>query len=174
MKPYLLLISAIFFAVACTDNPEKLNKTQLDSVIQQVVTDLYASIHYDGNEQPDWNQFRSLFIEEAFLIHNTDTAYTYMSPQDFIDAYRGQIESGIIRQATEEELHQTGEQFAGIAQVFSTYETVVITPEDTLNRRGINSIQLLQAEGKWKIASIVWYDEVEENPIPLRYLPKRR
>lgn len=171
MKLYLLLILVILLAVACTDNSKKLNKIQLDAEIQQVVNDLYASIHYDGNEQPEWNQFRSLFIEEAFLIHNTDTAYTYMSPQDFIDAYRGQMESDIIRQATEEELYQTGEQFAGIAQVFSTYETLVITPDDTLNSRGINSIQLLQTEGEWKIASIVWYDETEENQIPRLYQP---
>lgn len=171
MKQYLLLFSVVLLAVACTGNPGDQNKPQLGEEIQQAVNNLYASIHYDGNEQPDWDQFRSLFIDEAFLIHDTDTAYAYMSPQDFIDTYRDQIESGIIRQATEEELYQTGEQFAGIAQVFSTYETQVITPDDTLNSRGINSIQLLQTEGEWKITSIVWYDETEENQIPGLYQP---
>lgn len=169
MKRYLFLITIILYTVSCSGTPKEMNTSSIDEEIQQAVTNLYASIHYDGNEKPDWDYFRSLFIEEAFLIHNTDTAYVYLSPEDFIDAYRGQMESGIIQQATEEELYQTGEQFAGIAQVFSTYKTVVITPDDTLNSRGINSIQLLEEEGVWKIASIIWYDETEEYPIPEFY-----
>lgn len=43
-------------------------------------------IYYDSNEQPDWDYFRSLFIEKAFLIHHTNIAYFNMSVEDFIDA----------------------------------------------------------------------------------------
>ncbi len=171
MKQHLSLFLIVFLVVACIDSPEENSKSPINQEIQQVVSNLYDSIHYDGNKQPDWEKFSSLFIKGAFLIHVTDTAYTYMSSQDFIEQYRGQIESGIIQQASEHEVHLTAEKFADIAQLFSTYETEVITSEDTLNNRGINSIQLLQSDEQWKIASIIWYDETEENLIPDLYQP---
>lgn len=175
MNKILYVCCFLFIFSNCTpdevgqDVPPAEN-TEPDAEITAVIDDLYTSINYDGEEGPDWELLRSCFLEGAEMIPVTDSSLTRMSVDDFIDLYGGQIESGIIRTAREYEIHQTGEQFAGIAQVFSTYETEVVTVEDTLGKRGINSIQLLKSDGEWKIASIIWFDENEEHKIPAAYL----
>jgi hypothetical protein len=56
--------------------------------------------------------------------------------------------------------------------VFSTYESRH-APDEKPFARGINSIQLVNSGGVWKIAGIVWDSEREGNPIPPEYLPRK-
>ena len=47
----------------------------------------------------------------------------------------------------------------------------VVTPEDAKPfARGINSIQLVKAQGRWWIASLIWEDEREGLALPEKYL----
>ena len=71
----------------------------------------------------------------------------------------------------EKEIGRTVNQFGNVAQVFTSYEfTAGTTPP--LNKRGINSIELIKEKGRWFIMSISWDDESKEQPIPSIYLKK--
>lgn len=145
-----------------------MNPQQFD----QTIRDLYTSIELSEEDSPDWDLLRSLFMDGADLIHVTETEVYKMSLEDFISNYQEQINNGSLTAFKEYEIHRTEESFGNIVHAFSTYEAVFITPDSNSKTRGINSIQFMKTENKWKIVSIIWFDENENHPIPQKYLPK--
>ncbi len=177
--PVILAVLLISIAGCSADKEEMKDsvtssnqENSIDGEIINVVDLLYKSIEYKPDEDivPDWDLMRSLFIEDANLIHVGDTSYVKMKVQDFIDGYDGQITAGIIEMASEYEIFHTGDQYGKIAQVFSTYELEGVYSGEQNRKRGINSIQLMKVDNDWKVSSIIWYDENEANPIPSEYL----
>lgn len=71
----------------------------------------------------------------------------------------------------EKELHRVTDQFAGIAHVFSTYESRK-SKNGEIIERGINSIQLVYDKGRWWVANLMWSGETEDSPLPPVYLGK--
>jgi len=138
--------------------------------IDTVITELYGSLKFNSNKMPDWDRFRSLFIDDAYLIHVADTTYQRMSVETFIEAYQEQIDSGNFISFNEYEIHRVTDTYGHISQVYSTYKEEAETSGGPINSRGINSIQLLKKGNRWYIVSIIWYDENEKNPIPPGYL----
>ena len=74
--------------------------------------------------------------------------------------------------AAERELFRRTEVFAGIAHVFTTYESRTDDGDGQLLYRGINSVQLRNDGRRWWILTILWTDERDECPIPPAYLPR--
>jgi hypothetical protein len=70
---------------------------------------------------------------------------------------------------TEKEIGRTTNQFGNIAEVFTSYEFVACTPTPE-KHRGINSIQLINENGRWWIMGISWEEETQEKRIPAKYL----
>jgi hypothetical protein len=70
----------------------------------------------------------------------------------------------------EKEVVRKTHRFGNILQAFSTYEAREDAEGDPV-ARGINSIQLLQHEGRWWIVTVIWDNESEDNPIPEEFLP---
>lgn len=142
----------------------------IDPKINQVIANLYESINHDGDDHPDWETMRSVFIDDAYLIDVAETAYEKYTIGEYINAYRSDVEAGKYSYVTEYGLVDSGQMFGNVAQVFSSYITqIIISNSDTINKRGINSIQLIKDEGEWKITSIAWYDENEDNPLPDKF-----
>lgn len=146
--------------------------TAQDAAVDNIVSDLYESISFDKDKDPDYQKFKSLFTKGAQLISVRDTSSYQLTPASYEKMMAEQRSSGKLLSFMEEELHRTMDQFGNIIQVFSTYQTHLKTPNASDSARGINSIQLIKKNGKWKIASIVWYRESEDHPIPKKYLPK--
>lgn len=136
-----------------------------------IISDLYESISFTKNSSPDYETFKSLFKDGAQLISVGDTTSHTLSPADYEQAMTQQRESGKLIAFEERELHRETETFGNIMHVFSTYQTHVETPEGTQSSRGINSIQFIKEDRKWKIVSITWYDENDGHPLPEKYLP---
>lgn len=172
-----IVYTFILFAlvIGCTTKQEMQSMSNESSMISddinQTITNLYDAIGHDGDDHPDWEMFQSVFVEGANLMDVKDTTLYRYTIEEYIDAYRTDVEAGNYSFITEYELTNTGDVYANIAQVFSTYAaTIVPTDSDTLKKRGINSIQLMRGDGMWKITSIIWYDETDKYPIPDRYL----
>ncbi len=73
----------------------------------------------------------------------------------------------------EVELFRRTEVFAGIAHVFTTYEsTATMADASETSYRGINSIQLRHDGSRWWILTVLWTEEHEDTPIPAAYLPR--
>ena len=68
----------------------------------------------------------------------------------------------------ERELARRVEQFGHIAQVFSSYEALIVKDDHTM--RGINSIQLMNDGKRWWIVSLMWEAESEMLKLPAQFL----
>jgi len=71
----------------------------------------------------------------------------------------------------EQEIGRSLEKFGNMVHVFSVYETRFAL-DGKVEARGINSIQLVQKDGRFWILNIMWNPETPDNPIPEKYLKK--
>ena len=139
--------------------------------IEVVINSLYKNISFQKNERPDLDKLKELFLDEARLIRTTKDSFEVMSVAEFISNFNTRLDDGAFIEFREYEIKRKIEIFGGIAHVFSTYQTDFETPGGKLNARGINSIQLIEINGEWKVVNIFWYNEDNENKIPQEYLP---
>jgi YVTN family beta-propeller protein len=134
---------------------------------------LYESISGSAGQKRDWDRFRALFAPGARLIPTarrpTDSIQVMrvLSPEDYVT----QIGPGLERSGFHErEIGRTVDQFGGIAQVFSTYDSKRAPTDSVPFARGINSIQLLNDGRRWWVVTIFWDSERPDNRIPAQYL----
>jgi hypothetical protein len=138
-----------------------------------LITALYGVISGDAGEERDWDRFRSLFAPGARLIPIQPTApgeapqATVLTPENYIErATPFFAQSGFY----ETEIAREMDRFGHLVHVFSTYESRR-APEEEPFARGINSIQLVQQDGRWWVLSIAWQPERPGQSIPPQYLP---
>ena len=142
------------------------------SSIDAIVHAAYDTISGPAGRQRNWNRFRSLFISGARLVavvpnHTGGFRTVVLSPEDYIrhdDPYFQK--NGFF----EREVARRTERFAGIAQVFSTYESRHAADDPKPFERGINSFQLMNDGMRWWIVTIFWQGETPESPIPQEFL----
>jgi hypothetical protein len=140
--------------------------------IDAIIAVLYDVISGPAAQPRDWDRFHSLFQPDARLIptgqrpDGTVTART-LTPEEFSATVGPQFEE---RGFFEQEIGRVAETFGNIAHVFSAYESKRTAEDPEPFARGINSIQLLNADDRWYIVSIFWDSERPGNPIPAKYL----
>jgi hypothetical protein len=126
--------------------------------IEEVLTSFYEIISGYKSEQRDWDKFRALFYPGAVLFPNSVTTNPTVSKGIEIDEYISSLnhflsqndffEKGSITQIKIEN---------NIASVISTYEAKRSASEQPF-KRGVNFVQFICVEGKWKITSMIWQD----------------
>jgi len=150
----------------------------VDSV-DHLVAALYDVISGPPTRQRDWNRFRSLFLPSARMgVIRPDAPAKdgkaarpsdvfLLTPEMYIERdepyfkKEGFFEHGIANRV---------EEFGNLVSVWSTYESRH-TPEDTKPfARGINSIQIVHAGGRYWVANILWDDERDGLTLPEKYL----
>ncbi|HEY1500562.1 MAG TPA: hypothetical protein VGF88_13355, partial [Acidobacteriaceae bacterium] len=65
------------------------------------------------------------------------------------------------------------EEFGNLVSVWSTYESRHGANDAKPFARGINSLQLVHAQGRYWIASILWDEERPGQPLPAKYLEEK-
>ncbi|HVG26701.1 MAG TPA: hypothetical protein VM865_03765 [Acidobacteriaceae bacterium] len=148
--------------------------------IDGLMAALYDVISGPAGKPRDWDRFRSLFLPDGRLgvirpqreAANGQPARpadaVFLTPQDYIDRddpffkANGFFERGIANRV---------EEFGNLVSVWSTYESRHAASEPPFTR-GINSLQLVHAEGRFWIASILWDDERSGVILPEKYLGK--
>ena len=74
----------------------------------------------------------------------------------------------------ETEIGKSTEQYGNIVHVFSTYESKKAASDEKPFMRGINSFQLWFDGKRWWVVTIFWQSETADNPIPEKYIQKKR
>nr|WP_315486403.1 hypothetical protein [uncultured Undibacterium sp.] len=192
MKILHLLINSIFAVAAVIGVGVKAEAADTTGMIQQIspvitsspaariadvqsidgiVAALYDVISGGIGQPRDWNRMRSLFIPEARIMaigpkrDSKDLGLRILSVSDYI-ANSGPvlIETGF----REKELSRKTEQWGELAQVFTTYETIL--DKDKTTKRGINSVQLMHDGKRWWIISLLFEAERPTLTVPDKYL----
>jgi len=120
----------------------------------------------------DWDSIRNLYLPGARLIP------TGMRANGEHGLHILDIEGWIVgakplfaeKDFYEVEVARRMDVFGKIAQAFSTYECRW-EKDGAAFMTGINSIQLLQKDGRWWIVNVFWDNETPGNPIPAAYRP---
>jgi len=120
----------------------------------------------------NWYRERSLYLEGARLIPignrvHKEGELEIMSIDEWIEDATGYLEENDFY---ESEIMRKTHEYGNLIQAFSTYETRA-DPEGAPIARGINSIQLLNKDGRWWIVNVMWDNESRDNPIPEEFLP---
>lgn len=139
------------------------NQPQSDRIgISKAVADVYAVISGPAGQARDWNRMRSLFTADARLYAITANGLHGGTVEDYIRVSGPQLTAMGF---TEREVGRRQEIYGNLAHVWSAYEGA--SADGKMKVRGINSLQLVrQADGSWKIFSILWQPERPDLPLP--------
>ena len=135
--------------------------------IDYVTEDFYESLSFMDGELPDLDTVRDLFYADGLLINNSFGKPARFTVESFIESLQVQMEEGKLLQFMQRELYSKTEIFGRVAQRVSVYEYSFSYYETDNLPRGINYIQFVQDDDNWRISSMSWNDESENNRIPL-------
>ena len=173
MKKTTLIIAILFLFAGTGKLFSQDPATAYDlSEINKVIDKLYTSLSFKKNEAPAMTKLKDIFYGKGMLINNNTGQPKKYTLQEFTSVIEGQVNAGKVLAFQEKELSSETELFGNVAHCFSTYESgyILAGREDYINKRGINSIQLLKVNGKWLIVSIIWNEESDELKLPEKYL----
>jgi hypothetical protein len=142
------------------------------SAPHEVVCRLYELISGSGHETRSWDEVRSLFLPDAVLRSElTLPDGSHQSGEWTVDEFCNEAAAEYAKGGFwEREIAARVECFENIAQVWTTYESRVGSPDADPVGRGINSVQLLRRNGEWRITSLVFQLERGTDGIPTAYL----
>jgi hypothetical protein len=147
--------------------------------VDHLVTSLYDVISGAAGKPRDWDRFRSLFLPDGRLgVIRPESPATqdaparkgdvvFLTPDMYVqrdDPYfktHGFFERSIANRV---------EVFGNLVHVWSTYESRHAEHDRQPFARGINSIQIVSAQGRFWIASILWDEERPGLALPEKYL----
>lgn len=140
--------------------------------IKGITAALYEVISGPAGQR-NWNRLKALCKPNAqfnALVPSAEGEKIYQTLS--LDEYIGKadpffLESGFY----EVETGQVVEEFNGIAQVFSSYETRTEVDGEPFTK-GINSIQLVYDQDRWWVVNILWGTATEDHKIPNKYLKR--
>jgi hypothetical protein len=138
-----------------------------------IIAALYDVISGPAGQKRDWDRFRSLFAPGARLIptgRRPDSSRTMrtMTPDEYATNANTALQNGFF----EREIGRAVEQYGGIVQAFSAYESRRAANDPQPFARGINSIQLWNDAKRWWIVTVFWEAERPDTKIPERYITK--
>lgn len=125
---------------------------------EAVVHELYDAVCVaPGGPLQDWARVRELFLPEALVVlRDTRTSFATLSLDGFIadfvpfDARARVVESGF----TERIVSIRTREYGDIAQSWVLYEAL-LTGSTRPPTVGVDGIQLVRRDGRWRIAAIV-------------------
>lgn len=141
-----------------------------------IIAALYNVISGPAGQQRDWDRMRSLFVPGARLIpavYRPDSVprLRQLSVEDYITLAGPSLEkNGFF----ETEIARQVDQYGGVVQAFSTYESRHKADDPKPFVRGINSIQLFNDGQRWWVVTVLWEGERPDNPIPEKFLGSSR
>jgi hypothetical protein len=138
--------------------------------IDLLTRDLYKAITFENGTLPDFSSLKILFFGEGILINNCFAKPIVFTADSFIKEMEAQIADANIQQFMEREVFGKTEIFGKVAQRISVYEYSFSAHLGERLPRGVNFIQYVQVEGNWRVTSMVWSDENENNIIPAEWL----
>jgi hypothetical protein len=158
--------------------PAAKNVSDVDT-IDHVLGSLYDVISGPAGKPRDWDRFRSLFLPDGRLgAIRPETATTGANTGQKVDIALLTPDMYVERDDPyfkthgffEHSIANRTEEFGNLVHVWSTYESRHEAKDAKPFARGVNSIQIVHAQGRFWIASILWDEERPGLTLPGKYL----
>jgi hypothetical protein len=129
--------------------------------IRALLDKLYHSFNYPENQEPDWAMMRSCFVDGALFAPEPDAGEA-IRPRD-VDALIAGWQAAMRRRASHPGYSEWIDRVS-ISQVGKIVRADVVfygrEAGDTQPRRpGLDSLQLVQVDGEWRVLSFVVQSE---------------
>jgi hypothetical protein len=147
--------------------------------IDHLLASLYDVISGPAGKPRDWDRFRSLFLPDGRLgAIRLETPATGANPEPKVDIALLTPDMYVERDDPyfkthgffEHSIANRTEEFGNLVHVWSTYESRHEAKDAKPFARGVNSIQIVHAQGRFWIASILWDEERPGLTLPGKYL----
>lgn len=137
--------------------------------IDHIVAALYDVISGPAGKR-DWDRMRSLFQTGATMGAVVETKDHKPRELDFtVERYISSNDPYFLKEGFfEREIARKTEQFGQIVSLFSSYESRHTLGEKPFER-GVNELQLYNANDRWWIRTILWQGETATLKLPRKY-----
>jgi hypothetical protein len=137
--------------------------------ISKTIENLYQYLSFKDTSSLMIDSLISIFTPEGKLLANFGKQPISWTVTQYISSIKKNISEQGITSWKESELFHKTDFFGKIAQTFSAYEISFVIKNQTIIRRGVNSIQLIEQNGKWIIVSLIWDRERDDLKIPAKF-----
>ncbi len=161
MKSTIVTLFATFFAMyGLGQNKDLTEAEKIDTTIQAVM----HCISVKRGEEVNWSRFRNLFLPTArFNFFGLDKGNNHIFINKSLEEFVAEAQYGKY-EFNEVQLGVNISVYGSIAHAFQGYHFKINGGE--VERRGINSIQLVYVENRWWIANMSWQPETESLDYP--------
>lgn len=170
--PYLFVVITL---ISC--NPVKyMKKSSIDNEavsetktnINKTVTDAYKAWSFDSADELDYDKIRSYFTSTATIQTMANEELSIVSLEEAIISFQKSINAGGLTLMEEFEIAGETEYFGAIAHRIS-YHAYYFNTKDSIGARAVNTLQLVNINGKWLINSVLREFEREGLLLPPEY-----
>ena len=128
--------------------------------IDQVVNDIFSIFDNRNNRKPDLDEIRQFFLTEAIITKREGEKVVVMTVDEFITPRKRLLLDGTLTNFYEYETDCVTKVENGIASRMSKYSKQGFMHGMDYRGSGKKHFQLVLESGHWKVASIVWEDEL--------------
>jgi hypothetical protein len=136
-----------------------------DPAIARLLELLYSVISFEEGDEPNWEGLREVFSPHARITRITPEGTDHLDPSTFFAMTRDLVEAGCYTSFFEFEVARRVERSGYVAQVWSFYETRRNKSAREPLGRGVNSIQLIRDDDRWRVLGLLW-DETRSDSSP--------
>lgn len=133
-----------------------------------VVRKLYDLVTFDAGSSPDWDEVKSLFIDEGVIVlRSSRDNLSVFSVQGFVEDFVNFVEKAkVVETGFKEEIKRLKPMvFGDIATVLVLYEAS-IPGRNRPPQQGVDSFSLIKKDGRWHIVSVINEIPTPRNPVP--------
>ncbi|WP_422359884.1 hypothetical protein [Reichenbachiella sp.] len=139
------------------------SKIELDRIVKEFF-DLFTT---KNNSKPKLDYIYELCIPQTTIIKNVNGLTEIYDLESFIIPRKKLLSDGTLIDFSECETQERTDIFGHIAQRFSMYEKTGTLNGKTFSAQGLKTFQFIKMKGEWKISSMAWDDENENQKIDM-------
>jgi hypothetical protein len=130
-------------------------RASLDGVLNR----LYEVISFDEGGEPDWDGMKNVFSRHARITRVTPEGIDHLDLPTFCAMAREMLDLGAYTCFHEREVSRRVDRLGAVVHVLSAYETKRHPAAIDRLGQGVNSIQLVNEDGGWRVVSLCWDED---------------
>jgi hypothetical protein len=130
-------------------------RASLDGVLNR----LYEVISFDEGGEPDRDGMKNVFSRHARITRVTPEGIDHLDLPTFCAMAREMLDLGAYTGFHEREVSRRVDRLGAVVHVLSAYETKRHPAAIDRLGQGVNSIQLVNEEGGWRVVSLCWDED---------------
>ncbi|GAA1562460.1 hypothetical protein GCM10009691_40150 [Brevibacterium picturae] len=134
--------------------------------IDRISTAFFDAFTSPDSGPADLNELRSLFLSGASVIKVADQTPQLYDVESFIQPREALLNSGRLRDFSEQEITTTTEVFGDIAQRWSLYSKSGTLDDAPYAGWGRKALHFVRTSDGWRISAIAWHDDPNDTALP--------